>query len=169
MFINNRKLATRDFERYTKSKIGKLQFNINGQLPFYVTNDDDSSDHDVQICQDNFNYFYNRICRNVADKCPKLNCLNPIRPIGFCCDLCGSLIRIEHQNNTMSSEFIENRLMNIHLDKYLDDVNFFASRISNTKIEIIFVDANRTSRQSRTLAQEILGVFKKGEWWLNSV
>lgn len=183
LFINNKKLITRDFERYTATKIGKLQFQIKGQFPFYVSNNADDQSDQVQMCQNNFNFFQSKICRNVINKCPKLNCINPIQPTGFCCSLCGSLLIIDHNQNkihdktgqnykTLNNDFIENTLINIHLDKY-EEVNFFLSKISETKIEIIILDQrvssdsnlateNEFKRQSRTFGQELTNFFKNG-------
>ena len=177
LFINNKKLISRDFERfYTNTKIGKLQFSIT-QLPFYITNNDDQTDHEVQLCQNNFNYFYNKICRNVIGKCStQLNCSNAIRPIGFCCSICGSLIKINYFSNRdnktslkiLNNDFIENTLANLNLDKY-QQVNFFLSKITETSIEIILIDQaleedeTVRSRQSRSFANEIMNFFKKGK------
>lgn len=186
LFINNKKLVPRDFLRYTVTKIGKLQFSIKGQYPIDLSYADDSfeSDHEVQTCQNNFNYFFSRICRNVVNNCPKLDCLKPIQPTGFCCPICGSVIRIDHRSSqidqgdqndqnesqksykTLNSDFIENTLLNLH-EKY-QRVNFFLSKISDTKIEIILLDrkdhnSELPPRECQSFAQELVGLFEKGE------
>lgn len=182
LFINNKKLIARDFLRYTVTKIGKLQFSIKGQYPFDVSISDDSSesDHEVQMCHNNFNFFYSRICRNVVNNCPKLDCLKPIQPTGFCCQLCGSVVRIDHRNSqsdqnepqtsykTLNNDFIESTLFNLHFDKY-QGVNFFLSKISDTKIEIILLDRKDHNpelplRESRSFARELVSFFKKGNF-----
>lgn len=98
----------------------------------------------------------------MIDRCPKLNCLKAIRPTGFCCDICASVLKIEHQKASIDFESIENRLANLHLDKYQNKVAYFISKITSTKIEIIFTDVHSETRESKKFANEIMNFLNVG-------
>lgn len=114
----------------------------------------------------------------MVNKCPQSACLKPIRPTGFCCSLCGSVISIDQSNyftvknnKDLDYEFIENTLINMHLDRY-QDTNFFLNKVSDKRIEIIILDQltekesqkrNRQKENSKNFAQELMHFFKKGK------
>lgn len=89
IFIHGQWMTARDFGSFCKTILGQKQFDNSESVDFSTP----VSGPAIKSCQSNA-YFYQRlVCENV--ECGPAHCIDPIRPQGFCCDICGATAQVE--------------------------------------------------------------------------
>lgn len=97
------------FSQYLTSNSGKLQFH-GSSLPAVVP----PVCTDPSGCQCGTAADQERICASVT--CPELACLNPLRPVGHCCDICGAIVNLQI-SEAFNLESYRQRLLHLVLNK----------------------------------------------------
>ncbi|XP_069771336.1 protein amnionless isoform X2 [Narcine bancroftii] len=136
--LMNRKFTnSKDFDDYKQSKTGNLQFHGNGSI--IVTN---AKCEDKSGCECGNSDNHRRICYNLEQEfgnyCAELDCTNPFKPQGHCCEICGAVIYLKYDQK-FDLEIYREQLINLFLDS--DDAK--GVRMSMTKI-----DKGRFSKQT---------------------
>ncbi|KAI1285780.1 Protein amnionless [Halotydeus destructor] len=97
------------------------------------------------------------ICSNVAGKCPKLTCANPVRPIGFCCKICGSFVSLVTKEDSFRFELLDSLLLTYRAQKDYAGVNSYLHLTNDRTVQIIFVDSvqghNRHHKMAAAFAE----------------
>ncbi|KAM4663059.1 protein amnionless [Discoglossus pictus] len=111
---------TRDeeFAQHLQTQTGQLQFP--GSVPIKVTN---SKCRDRTGCVCGTDGMIQEICsallKHTENKCPVAPCLNALRPLGHCCEICGGAISLEYAPG-FDLDVYRNRLIHafLSLPKY---------------------------------------------------
>ncbi|KYO45393.1 protein amnionless [Alligator mississippiensis] len=165
-FASNEALA-----EYMQSSSAKLQFHGNGT--FQVMNDRcaDKSGCDCGNAEE-----HQQICAALlgdsGDRCPALECKNPLQPVGHCCTICGATISLEYTPQFDIGQY-RNRLLHafLTLPKYAG-VQMAISKVQKGQsflglvprgsvpvIQIVLIDDKAGSRMgtnAEQLAEDIM-------------
>ncbi|KAG8449269.1 hypothetical protein GDO86_016079 [Hymenochirus boettgeri] len=155
-----------DFSLYRQSNTGKLQFYGPGQLQITNTKCGDKTG-----CECGNERVLREICssvlRHLENKCPDNACMNPLKPIGHCCNICGAIVSLEYTSE-FDLESYRNRLTHtfLSLAKY-SGVKMAISKVqrpesifriiprgSIPEIQIVLID-NKNGSQTGSVAQEM--------------
>ncbi|XP_075153356.1 amnion associated transmembrane protein [Haematobia irritans] len=110
--------------------------------------------HDVCGCHKDFSGLNESICHNIAPTCTKPHCLQPIRPLGSCCDICGAVIRFQvdycenarlHTLKNILEKAIKDQDLRDDVDFY---VNYENSQNYGNFLQAIVVDRDGYSEKS---------------------
>ncbi|XP_055695784.1 protein amnionless [Lutzomyia longipalpis] len=94
-----------EFERFLLNRDGQMMFK-NGEM---VRVRSDQEDTEESPCHaEPFQYSEVLLCQNEKDFCEVPQCLNPIKPRGFCCDICGASLLMDMQKNHLSLKILRN-------------------------------------------------------------
>ncbi|XP_007242944.3 protein amnionless [Astyanax mexicanus] len=155
-----------EFSQYLTSSLGKLQFHGSSSIKV-----EGSSCTDVTGCECGNSANHERICANVACS-QQLDCKKPLRPVGHCCDVCGTIMDIQF-SGSFNLDSYRQRLQHLFLalPKY-KSVQLAASKVSKTQkmlgiipyqstheIQVVLLDQNTGSEAgmlSEALARDIL-------------
>lgn len=105
--LMDKRMTPRDLGSFCKTVVGQKMFDNCDAIEFSQTVGDPA----IRACQSNAKFYQSLVCESVP--CPLPSCINPIRPLGFCCDICGATAQVE-----------------IHADssRKLDDLNLILMR-----------------------------------------
>ncbi|XP_078263373.1 protein amnionless [Rhinoraja longicauda] len=148
--MNRRFASSEDFLVYKESNTGRLQFHGNGSVSVTNTECDDRSG-----CHCGNSRNLGRICVNLlrgfGDRCMELDCANPLKPQGHCCEICGAIIYLKYDQK-FNLELYKERLINsfLGLDDYKD------VRISLTKVHTEHVSRAALSSDALACIQIVL-------------
>lgn len=92
--IGDKWLQPRDFGSLCKTVPGQKMFENCESVEISLT----VGDPLIKACQSNTNFYQSLVCEN--HECPPAKCMDPIRPLGFCCDICGASVQVEIHSNS---------------------------------------------------------------------
>lgn len=103
--INGKRLWPREFGSYCSTPVGQKMFENSQDAVF-----SDAIVPPVRgACQSNLLFYQSIVCETV--QCELAKCIDPIRPLGFCCPICGSSAVLEiHQNTEIKLSSLNNQL-----------------------------------------------------------
>ncbi|XP_029453855.1 protein amnionless [Rhinatrema bivittatum] len=155
-----------DFVHYMQSNTAKLQFHGQGSLK--VTN---AKCNDKTGCACGNSWERENICsallQHSENVCPGVVCMNPLRPVGHCCDICGATVSLEYAPD-FEIEKYRNRLVHtfLSLSRYAG-VQMALSKVykpqsllgiipreSVAEIQIVIID-NKTASETGTSAEQL--------------
>ncbi|XP_051881182.1 protein amnionless isoform X2 [Pristis pectinata] len=164
--MNMKFASSADFDNYKQSYTGKLQFYGNASIAVTNTKCEDKSGCD---CGNSDNH--RRICSNLQQElrshCTELDCTNPLKPQGHCCEICGAIIYLTYDDQ-FDLELYREQLINsffglgdnegvqISMTKIYKE-NFSKQTIPNdavSHIQIVLID-NATKLTTGTLAARL--------------
>lgn len=94
--IMDKWLQPREFGSFCKTVPGQKMFDNCESVEMANT----IGESEIKACQSNAYFYQSLVCENV--ECAPAKCIDPIRPLGFCCDICGASATIEiHQNSNV--------------------------------------------------------------------
>ncbi|XP_055386296.1 protein amnionless [Condylostylus longicornis] len=135
----------------------------------FLDKDEHCNCHDFDLYFD----YEKRVCSHVKKKCeinyPK--CLDPIKPFGYCCDICGSILTMDIDDcKSFDLErfknFIKLEIKNQGLDGYLD---YHVSKIYNGRyfIQLIVLDKNDYDEMSTYFIKHLNKTILQENYSLN--
>lgn len=137
--IGGKWLRAREFGSFFKTVLGQKMFDNCEMIE--VTQNVEYSD--ISACQSNAQFSQSVVCEHVS--CAPAKCIDPIRPLGFCCPICGGSIQadIHHNNKSDLGELFILITRKMQQIGYKDQVEFHSSYFNhNTKfiLQISFVE-----------------------------
>lgn len=104
--INGQRLWPREFGSFCRTPVGQKMFENSEETEI---GDASAPPSDRLACQSNSLFYQSIVCETV--KCEPAKCMDPIRPLGFCCPICGSSAVLEiHQNTEIKLNSLNNQL-----------------------------------------------------------
>ncbi|GIY58675.1 protein amnionless [Caerostris darwini] len=153
--INGRNYNQDDLSNLLSSSTGKLLFPGNPSIE--ITNSP-CTDPKGCICGNEKEPIFSAICKFEPPTPGPGLCLEPIRVIGHCDPMCATKLEA-----TINPQFRMERYLELHRNLYshsmYKEVDIFTSRISENKIQTIFVDTTTTNEVANKLAQLMLSIY----------
>ncbi|XP_062903695.1 protein amnionless isoform X1 [Mobula hypostoma] len=111
--MNRKFISSGDFNNYKQSNTGRLQFHGNASVAVTNTKCEDKSG-----CECGNSDNQRRICSNLQQDfrsyCADLDCTNPLKPQGHCCEICGAIIYLQYDDR-FDLELYRTQLINSFL------------------------------------------------------
>ncbi|XP_063532023.1 protein amnionless [Cydia strobilella] len=98
--------------------------------------------------------------------CPVPQCLYPIKPIGFCCKICGGAISFEREQNfnLMELKDMVERVVASYSD---DNIVYHIGIVEGNKVQLVVTEKYEYKGQSAMAAHDVNGQILKG--WSSGV
>lgn len=159
--IHDNPVMLSEFKAFVYTFIGKMMFDFNGKTLFRSLEKHSNQGFDL-TCNRNLLALQEQICAYSKPVCPKkLACPNPIRPVGFCCDFCGSMLNVQFSNyQKINYEMIENLVSNLQYDEHENSL-YYINLLDHSHFEITVV--NKQLELSKSFAHEIQMHLESGK------
>ncbi|XP_044729027.1 protein amnionless [Chrysoperla carnea] len=99
-------------------------------------------------------------CDNERKHCKQVLCLTPIRPVGQCCDICGSVLSMKYTSG-FSLEDFKVYIKNFLKKNNFDNIDFYVSKVWGDEIQLIFREKDEYSTVSNDAANQIKELIQK--------
>lgn len=158
--IGDKWLQPEEFGAFCTTVLGQKMFencaNVNFEPPKAS-----ASNSPVSSCHLMWDYYESAVCSN-APKCSPAKCIDPIRPHGFCCDICGASLRVvipPKQNLVLTD-------LNTMLSRKLSsqpNIAFYSSIYDQDGkiLQVNIVDRNGDEKNTQKALQIVGDVLKK--------
>lgn len=104
--IEGQKLTNDMLQYFLLSEAGSRQFkNLDYQqrTDVITVKNIQCTDKSGCLCHENEKFILDAVCSNLKHICNVTHCLNPIKPVGHCCEVCGMYDQDQLDNNTLLS------------------------------------------------------------------
>ena len=151
IIIGSKSYDSLAFNELLKTDIGKLLFTYSTTDRFQLLVDSSKANCDQDTgcaCGNERPLILSNICAFVAASCPKLTCNDGIKPIGFCCPICGTVLKITGTDN-YKFDLVDNLLKTYQMKNEYTKAESYIHVVSNDMTQVIFVDSvNGSGSQS---------------------
>ncbi|XP_046394641.1 protein amnionless isoform X2 [Ischnura elegans] len=159
--IDGQAMGTEEWRLFVESQIGRMQF-IGDPNSINILGED-GVDHPCTsatgcYCGNAGPLTMKQICSYAGGPhCETPACLEPVHPIGHCCDICGAVIQVEY----LPHSFIMSQLED-HVQRFTSsEVKAHIGKTAATNhVQIVFVDADSYQERSVDSARRLLKVIK---------
>lgn len=127
-----------DFNQFLETSIGQKMF-LNSEAVRY----EQGRCKPQQYCgchnHKHFEEYTALICENESANCPPAQCLEPIKPLGHCCWICGSILQFHIEdscdfNMTKMAE-VERKMNRFQNGKYVNKLEYFAGMVPTARVD----------------------------------
>ncbi|KPM05201.1 Amnionless-like protein [Sarcoptes scabiei] len=149
--------GTLTFQSFVSSFIGKMLFEIEEYNHIEINTPSERCRKAKCACGNDRMLVMEEICRFKENKCPTLQCHDPIKPSGFCCQICASSLVI--QNNFENDDSLWKTYLRLieHINDLNEEKKFKISRLFlyahwlfNGSIQILVSNAPTLKKSSET-------------------
>ncbi|XP_015786855.1 protein amnionless [Tetranychus urticae] len=147
--INGVTLNDQEFQSFIRSNSGRYVFAIPTSKTLTIDPDigNDCDTGNGCSCDNRATKFVNRICKGV--KCSPVNCVNPIKPEGHCCPLCGGLIKLTGISKVSDLSGFKSYFDNFWSTRYPGTVGYASISPQTYTLEIIITELEQSGLASR--------------------
>ncbi|XP_068736143.1 protein amnionless-like [Montipora capricornis] len=143
--LNGQRQSSKSFKDFCTSEPGSLQFNLTDFADITSVNCKDQTG-----CTCGNLKFAETICSHV--KCKEPACSEPFKPEGSCCDICGTLLKLNVGENFNMDRY-RDLVMNISLTEY-DGVSLGTSKTEKGFVQMVLTD-EENGRKAQMAAQNL--------------
>lgn len=160
--INDQELNDETFQNFINSFVGKLMFKTDFEYKLKIATSSQVCNIEKYCpCFNNNLLIFEKICSFIKT-CPDLECNDPIKPVGYCCPICGAMVSIISKpgfNFKLLKSFFESYWTN---DEYQGSLGYI-SQVSTQKVQAVITDKNGKKGVAKKFAQAFLEYLKEGK------
>lgn len=138
--IGDKTFDLQSFNEYVFSKSGKYLFNITNLINLKI---DQLQCNDISGCScgnDEIDIL-KLICEKLSIGCLPLQCNDPVRPIGHCCDICAAVIMLSHKRG-FNLDLLKDLIDLFESKPEFSGAKSYLHKLVDDRIQIIIIDSD---------------------------
>ncbi len=164
--IWDKSFDTEGFKQLTESNIGKQLFSLKDyNNNFLIDESLVCNDPKGCLCGNENSLILSKICKRVfLTGCSPVECSDPIRPVGHCCEICASMLTIAFKND-FNLDLIRGITSAFQIRPEYSSVRSYLHKLNDQRFQLIAVDLGEKGLADR-MANAIKQYFNDGIYYL---